>query len=94
LIQKRIRNSDCLARWGGEEFMLLLPHTSLTSATALAETLLLGLREAEVSGIGSVSASFGVTMVQPGDTVQRLEQRADTLMYAAKQAGRNCVRSG
>lgn len=74
--------------------MLLLPHTSLTSATALAETLLLDLREAEVSGIGKVSASFGVTAGQPGDTVERLEQRVDALMYAAKQAGRSCVRSG
>ncbi|MCE1225233.1 MAG: diguanylate cyclase [Geobacteraceae bacterium] len=94
LIQKRIRSSDCLARWGGEEFMLLLPHTPLAAANALAETLLLDLREAEVSGIGRVSASFGVTTGQPGDTVERLEQRADALMYAAKQAGRNCVRSG
>ena len=94
LIQKRIRSSDCLARWGGEEFMLLLPHTQLAAANALAETLLQDLGTSEVSGVGSVSASFGVTMVQPGDTVQRLEQRADTLMYAAKQAGRNCVRSG
>lgn len=93
LMQKRIRSSDCLARWGGEEFMLLLPNTPLASATALAETLRLDLREAEVSGVGVVSASFGVTAVQPGDTVERLEQRADALMYAAKQAGRNCVRS-
>lgn len=74
--------------------MLLLPHTQLAAATALAETLLLDLGASEVSGIGRVSASFGVTTAQPGDTVQRLEQRADALMYAAKQAGRNCVRSG
>lgn len=94
LMRKRIRSSDCLARWGGEEFMLLLPHTELEAANALAETLLLDLREAEVSGIGKVSASFGVTAGQPGDTVERLEQRVDALMYAAKQAGRGCVRSG
>jgi diguanylate cyclase (GGDEF)-like protein/PAS domain S-box-containing protein len=94
LMRKRIRSSDCLARWGGEEFMLLLPHTELEAANALAETLLLDLREAEVSGIGKVSASFGVTAGQPGDTVERLEQRVDALMYAAKQAGRSCVRSG
>lgn len=94
LIKKRIRSSDCLARWGGEEFMLLLPHTPLASATALAETLLQDLREAEVSGVGRVSASFGVTIGLPGDTVERLEQRVDALMYAAKQAGRNCVKSG
>lgn len=94
LIQNRIRSSDCLARWGGEEFMLLLPHTELVAAKALAETLLQDLGESEVSGVGRVSASFGVTTGQPGDTVERLEQRADALMYAAKQAGRNCVRAG
>ena len=74
--------------------MLLLPHTELVAAKALAETLLQDLGESEVSGVGRVSASFGVTTGQPGDTVERLEQRVDALMYAAKQAGRNCVRSG
>lgn len=93
LIQKRIRNSDCLARWGGEEFVLLVPHTALTAAVSLAEALMQDLRTSEVKGVGSVTASFGVVALRPGDTVESLTQRADSLMYAAKQAGRNCVRA-
>lgn len=91
LIQKRIRSSDCLARWGGEEFIVLLPHTGLLAATALAEALLEDLRVSELKGVGYVTASFGVAVSRPGDTVEQLGQRADALMYAAKQAGRNCV---
>ena len=93
LIQSRIRTSDCFARWGGEEFMLLLPSTQLAAARSLADALLEELQETQVEGVGSVTASFGVTSYRPGDTVDLLTQRADTLMYAAKQAGRNCVRA-
>jgi diguanylate cyclase (GGDEF)-like protein/PAS domain S-box-containing protein len=93
LIQKRVRSSDCLARWGGEEFVLLLPHTGLSAATALAEGLLEDLRTSTVKGVGCVTASFGVAVSKTGDTVVQLVQRADVLMYAAKQAGRACVRS-
>lgn len=93
LFQSRLRSSDCLARWGGEEFVLLLPHTELQTAAVLAEGLLEDLRRSEVKGVGTVTASVGVTVYQPGDTLEKLVQRADDLMYAAKQAGRNCVRS-
>lgn len=92
LIKGRIRASDCLARWGGEEFMLL-PHATLSSATALAQKLLDDLCSSQVQGVGSVTASCGVTAYRQGDTVELLVQRADTLLYAAKQAGRCCVRS-
>jgi|GEM_PF-649761 diguanylate cyclase (GGDEF)-like protein/PAS domain S-box-containing protein len=93
LIQKRIRSSDCLARWGGEEFIVLLPHTGLLAATSLAEALLEDLRVSELKGVGYVTTSSGVAVYRPGDTVEQLVQRADALMYAAKQAGRNCVRA-
>ncbi len=93
LLRGRIRSSDCLARWGGEEFMLLLPHTELQAAAVLAEGLLEDLRRSEITGVGSVTASLGVAVYQPDDTVEKLVQRVDDLMYAAKQAGRNCVRA-
>lgn len=93
LVQGRIRGSDLLARWGGEEFLLLLPATTLDAAGSLAESLLQALRAAPVSGVGSVTASFGVTTWRLGDTVDQLVHRADALMYDAKQAGRNCVRT-
>lgn len=93
VLQKRIRSSDCLARWGGEEFIILLPHTGLLAATSLAEALLEDLRVSELKEVGCVTASFGVVTLRAGDTVASLTQRVDSLMYAAKQAGRNCVRA-
>ncbi|MDD2501469.1 MAG: GGDEF domain-containing protein, partial [Geobacter sp.] len=93
VLQKRIRSSDCLARWGGEEFIILLPHTGLLAATSLAEALLEDLRVSELKEVGCVTASFGVVALRTGDTVESLTQRVDSLMYAAKQAGRNCVRA-
>ncbi len=93
LVQGRIRTSDLLARWGGEEFMLLLPATPITAAAALAEELRTALQTGQIEGVGTVTASFGVTGWVPGDTVDLLLQRADRLLYQAKGAGRNCVRS-
>ena len=93
LISARVRTSDCLARWGGEEFLLLLPNTPLQAAAGLAETLLEELRNSPVRDIGVVTASFGVTCYRTGDTADQLLQRVDGLLYAAKQAGRNLVRS-
>lgn len=93
LVQTRIRNSDLAARWGGEEFTLLLPATDGRDAVALAESLLQLMRETSLEGVGTITASFGVTIWQAGDTVVSLAQRVDDLMYQAKQAGRNCVRS-
>ncbi len=93
LVQGRIRTSDCFARWGGEEFMLLLPSTELEAARSLADSLLDALRVSQVGGVGSVTASFGVASYRPGDRVELLVQRVDSYMYAAKQAGRNCVRA-
>ena len=93
VVQGRIRNADCLARWGGEEFVLLLPGTGVIDATRLAGELLGVLSGSVVEGVGVVTASFGVAEYRVGDTVDSLVKRADSLMYAAKEAGRNCVRS-
>ena len=61
--------------------------------SGLAETLLEELRNSPVRDIGVVTASFGVTCYRTGDTADQLLQRVDGLLYAAKQAGRNLVRS-
>lgn len=94
MIQKRIRQTDCLARWGGEEFVLLLPDCPLAAAVELAD----GMRR-NVPMIpfalekATVTASFGVTENAPVDTVDIFVQRADALLYEAKTGGRNAVRS-
>ncbi|MGB9662579.1 MAG: diguanylate cyclase [Moorellaceae bacterium] len=89
--QARLRKTDCLARWGGEEFVILLPETALEGATVLAEELRRKLSEMEIPGVGRVTASFGVTGHRPGDTLDIVTQRVDTALYRAKGNGRNCV---
>jgi diguanylate cyclase (GGDEF)-like protein/PAS domain S-box-containing protein len=92
LIESRIRKIDTLARWGGEEFVILLPDTTVKNAARLAEELRESLSQMDIPGVGLVTASFGVAGYCPGDTVDALTQKADDLMYEAKAAGRNCVR--
>ncbi len=92
LVQGRIRTSDLLARWGGEEFMLLLPTTPVDAAAVLAEELRAALQADQPEGVGMVTASFGVTGWVPGDTVDLMQQRVDRLLYQAKESGRNCVK--
>nr|WP_312576147.1 diguanylate cyclase [Sedimentibacter sp.] len=90
--RNRIRKIDTLARWGGEEFVILLPETTVSKAATLAEELRKLLCKIDFSNVGVVTASFGVTGYRSGDNVDKMIQRADKLMYNAKSDGRNCVR--
>jgi diguanylate cyclase (GGDEF)-like protein len=90
-----LRGSDVKCRYGGEEFLILLPDTTLAGARRVADLLRLKLEETPVDWNGvevQVTASFGLTMALPGELdVQALIGRADAALYRAKQAGRNCV---
>lgn len=94
-LQEGIRGQiDWVARYGGEEFVVVLPETGLAEAVASAERL----RAAVPSDVGQVvttgfmvTASFGVAQYVAGESVQSLLQRADDLLYEAKQYGRNRV---
>jgi diguanylate cyclase (GGDEF)-like protein len=86
-----IRQTDLLARWGGEEFMILAANCGGQEADRLAEKLRRLINEAAFDEVGSVTCSFGVTQFQDGDTAETLTSRADEALYAAKRAGRNRV---
>jgi diguanylate cyclase (GGDEF)-like protein/PAS domain S-box-containing protein len=88
-IRKRIRASDLLARWGGEEFLILLVDTKLQPAVKLAEGLLGQLQARTYPGIGRVTASFGVAEHRAGEGVDEFLTRVDNLMYQAKNGGRS-----
>lgn len=88
LIRKRIRASDLLARWGGEEFLILLINTTLPQAAAQAGDLLERLRTKPFPEIGLLTASFGVTQYRDCESVNALLTRVDNLMYQAKREGR------
>ena len=92
-LRATLRAYDRLGRYGGEEFLILLPGADLDVALGAAERL----REAMVAGVTSrggqpVSASFGVAQWEPGETASQLLARADQAMYQAKAEGRNRVK--
>ena len=100
LLRANIRTTDRLARWGGEEFVLLMPATDRALALALTERLRSTLNgsimlppdsaSADPSA-GHISASFGVAIVTGGESFESALARADTALYRAKEAGRNRV---
>ena len=92
LVRTRIRKIDVFARWGGEEFVILLPNTPLFHAARLAEELRKRIEGSEVLGVGTVTCSFGVTEYTDGDNADSILSRADNLLYEAKRAGRNKVK--
>lgn len=83
-----LRQSDRLARWGGEEFTILLPGTPLDGAQRLAERIRTRVAATDFSGI-AITVSLGLTPFLAGDDARRLFARADEALYRAKQAGRN-----
>ena len=98
VIRQSTRQNDCAGRYGGEEFMILLPETSLGDANDFAERLRISVYELSVD-IGTaepirISASFGVSCFpDPADSCEQLIRQADQAMYRAKRAGRNLVMS-
>jgi diguanylate cyclase (GGDEF)-like protein len=94
-IMSRLRESDLFCRYGGEEFLLLLPDTDQDGAAVVAEELrkgLAGLRLENTNKCFFITASFGVAEKQPADTsVVEVLIRADQALYRAKDEGRNRV---
>jgi len=92
-IHERVRSADVFARWGGEEFVLLLTNTSLSDAVPLVENILENIRLVDFGEVGGITVSCGVTTYGAMDTIDILLNRADNLLYEAKAAGRNCVKA-
>lgn len=90
LFKENVRRSDYLARWGGEEFILVCPNTDINQAQVIAELLRKKLEAANIHEDLKVTASFGVaTMTQPD--LDLMFKTADEALYDAKRQGRNMV---
>jgi diguanylate cyclase (GGDEF)-like protein len=91
-VRKLARTTDIVGRYGGEEFLLVLPHTGNVEAEGLAERLRAHVAETPVAGL-PLTASFGVTTCPSGESLPPLAlvERADSALYRAKNAGRNRV---
>ena len=96
-ISKNVKGRDIVARFGGEEFALILPQTSLENAVNIAQQIKSQLENQKwiVSqgnkSVGTITASFGVGQLQPGESKDALIGRVDKKLYSAKNAGRNRV---
>ncbi len=92
LLRANTRETDILGRWGGEEFMIICPQTDINGSKTLATNLCRIIEQHIFPIVHHKTASFGVTVNQPGDQAENLVARADAGLYAAKHAGRNQVK--
>lgn len=93
VLRETLRESDVAGRWGGEEFVLLLPGADEEGAAQLAERVRAGLAERRIPGAPDlrVTASFGVAEYTPGSGTERLLAAADGALYRAKHGGKDRV---
>lgn len=90
-LKGRIRATDTLARWGGEEFMILLPQTDAHSGMLMAEAVRALVAETPMPGPGQITVSAAVTTYRDGESRHELLRRLDEALYRAKREGRNRV---
>jgi len=91
LTQSLFRSSDILARWGGEEFILILKDTTGKQASMLANRVRVAIDKYNFTGVGNLTCSFGVTQYQLDERKIDLLERVDEALYEAKENGRNRV---
>lgn len=85
------RKEDLVFRWGGEEFVLLLPRTPLETALSLAESLRASVAKISLPGLPRFTVSIGVAQHEPNESTDELFKRVDAALYRAKNDGRNRV---
>lgn len=93
-LQSSIRKMDTVARWGGEEFLILLPETGGEGAELLAERIRSNIAGQAVhynSAIFNITITLGVAVLSSNEEVDEVIKRADKALYNGKEKGRNCV---
>lgn len=91
LVKKNIRKSDYFGRWGGEEFVVIAPESSLQDAEKFAEKLRREIEGYNFMEKRNITASFGAAEIKTEDNIDQLIKRADDALYRAKENGRNRV---
>ncbi|HIP30039.1 MAG TPA: GGDEF domain-containing protein [Sulfurospirillum arcachonense] len=94
ILKKSARITDVVGRWGGEEFMIIASETDSVGATKFATTIKKSINEHEFPKVGKITASFGLTQISIGDSLEEVVNRADLALYNAKETGRNRVVCG
>ena len=89
ILKNQIRKSDIAARFGGEEFFVLLPETSLEKAKKFASRLKKAINSDRILKKYNLTVSGGITQYKEGDTKKKLKKRVNAALYQAKRGGRN-----
>jgi diguanylate cyclase (GGDEF)-like protein len=89
IAQQALRPTDMLGRFGGDEFVALLPGNDHAAALVIAERIRAHVHESKLEGAHTITASFGIAEMQDPDTYETIFERADQALYKAKQEGRN-----
>lgn len=93
LLRRNIRKKDSIGRWGGEEFLIVAPQSSLTDGVQLADKLRQKINAEPFGPVPNVTCSFGVSSLEGGKSIEQALQDADEALYVAKNSGRNQVSS-
>jgi len=91
VVRADTRVTDYFGRWGGEEFIIVLPQTNLAGTKIVANRIANSIENHKFDSIKRVTASFGLTEFREGDDVNELIKRADEALYKAKNGGRNMI---
>ncbi len=91
LVKANIRPTDCLIRWGGEEFLILVPHTDLEGTITLAEKIRAHIENHFFPEVKTITISAGVTQYKLSEIPDMFVSRGDRALYQAKRSGRNRV---
>jgi len=89
VIQKQVRGSDVAARFGGEEFVILLPETNLEKAKRFATRLKTAIHSDKILSKYHVTVSGGITQFKEKDNKKKMKERVDKALYQAKETGRD-----
>jgi len=89
VVKKQLRTADVAARFGGEEFFILLPHTTLEQAKKLTSRLRDAIKKDKILGKYKITVSGGLACYKERDTSRSLKERADKALYKAKNTGRD-----
>ncbi len=93
ILKENCRQTDVYGRWGGEEFLIILPESDLCQAFQSAEKIRLALATHNYNPTipDTITGSFGVAQLKPNESINSIIQRVDLALYQAKSAGKNCV---